>query len=738
METKHELPLTRRQFLGMGSALLGSSLILSCEPLEKVSSFLGFGKSEFSPNVYLMIGQDDVVQIICHRSEMGQGVRTSMPMLLAEELDADWSKIKVIQAVGDAKYGDQNTDGSTSVRINWESLRKAGAAARAMLIEAAASTWNVPKDQCSTRDGRVHHQDKVLSYGQLVSKAKDLSVPKEAVLKKHKDFKIIGTPQKFVDLHDITVGKAKYGIDSEVPEMVHAVLVRSPTTGGTVKSYDEKSATDIPGVIQVVKLKAIGPDVNTKESLAVVAKHTYAAIAGAKALEVEWDKATADLESTSTMKAAMDKALESKGEVVREQGDFSGAMNKATKTLEAKYFVPYLVHAPMEPPNAVAHVKGGECEIWAPTQQAQRARKAVASYLGIDEDAVTIHVTLLGGGFGRKSQPDFILEAVALSKKLGKPAKITWTRENDIQHSYYHAVSMQKLTAGLDKTGNLVAWQHKSSFPTIAKVFHPLAFSPLNFEVGQGMTTNPYRITNLQCVAAPVRSQLVVGWLRSVCHIFHSFAINSFIDEIAAASKKDPAQLRLDLIGAPQTLAITDDEKNGAFKQDTGRLSQVIKKAASMPIWKHRSSRQGRGVGFASHYSFYSYVAMAVEVSVRGNVVTIEGIDCVADCGTIVNPNTVRAQLEGGILYGLSLAALGEISVEAGQVTQSNFHNYPIVRMHQAPPINIEVIKNTEAPTGIGEPGTPPVAPALANALFAATGKRLRELPLVKHGFEFS
>ena len=729
MESENESvqKVSRREFLKASSAaFLATGFFLGFNP------FLGVVKKaeadsesiEFSPSVYLAITPDNVIRIVCHRSEIGQGARTSMPMLIAEELEVDWKNVQVVQAIGDVKYGDQNTDGSTSVRINWEPLRKVGATAREMLLEAAARTWKVPKAQCTAENGMVvHPSGKKATYGELAKKAATLPVPKDVPLKDPKHFKVIGTPKKFVDLQDITVGKAKFGIDSEMPGMVYAVLLRSPTLAGKIKSYDAGPVLKQPGVRKVVKMAALPQDINTFEALAVIGDHTYAAINGAKSLQVEWDPGPGELESTESKKAEMIHALSQPGKPVREEGSFSDAIKKAKKTITATYFAPYLVHAQMEPPNALAYVHDGKCEVWAPTQSPQRARSGVAKYLGIKDSDVTINVSLVGGGFGRKSQPDFILEAVVLSKELGKPVKVMWTRENDIQSGFYHAISMQKLTAGLDAKKEITAWEHKSSFPTLTKVFNPKAFDPAPGELGQGLMTMPYRIPNVRCTANPVGSQVRVAWLRSVCNIFHSFGINSFIDEIAARTKQDPVALRLKLLGAPRVLEYDEREKKGPYKQDTGRLANVIRQTAKLSGWKKRKLPKNHGIGFASHYSFFSYVAVAIEVEVKNSQLKIVRADCVADCGIVVNPDTVKAQLEGAILFGLSLAALGEIGLEKGAVIQSNFHNYPIVRLNQAPLMKIELVTNMATPTGIGEPGTPPVAPALVNAIFNATGK---------------
>ena len=730
--------LDRREFLKV-SALVGSGLILGFPGWRRFETLaVAEQGAPFAPNVFLAVTRDDRIRILCHRAEMGQGAHTSMPMLIAEELEVDWKNIDLVPGYGDKKFGDQNTDGSTSVRLNWIPLREAGASAREMLITAAAETWGVKRETCYAKEGFVYHKPtkKKLSYGALAEKASTLPVPKEVKLKAHKDFKVIGKPKALLEAHDITTGKAKYGIDGEVPGMVYASLVRSPTEGGRVKDYDDSEAKKVPGVRKIIKIAAQPQDVNTREALAVIGDHTYAGIAGCRALKVEWDAGKGPFESTDSMRKDMEKALAADGNPVRSEGDVKKGAEGAKKTVNARYFVPYLAHATMEPPNAVAHVHDGQCDVWAPTQDPQRARRAAAKFLGVDESKVAINQTLLGGGFGRKSQPDFILEAVSLSKELGKPVKLTWTRENDTQNGYYHAISMQDMTAHLDEKGMPKTWIHKSSFPTVMKTFNPAALDAQNFEVGQGQINMPYRIPNVLCSSNPVRSQLNIGWLRAVCNIFHAFGVNSFIDEIAYETKQDPVSLRLKLLGEPRVIAHTDGEKAGPFKQETGRLAAVIKKTASMSGWNKKKARKGQGFGFASHYSFFSYVALALEVKVENDQIKIVRIDCAADCGTVVNPDTVKAQLEGGILFGLSAAAMGEISVDKGAVVQSNFHDYPITRLRQAPKINVELIRNSETPTGIGEPGTPPLAPALASAIFMATGKRVRELPLIKQGFE--
>ena len=698
---------------------------------------LGFGRlgvaradqnSPFSPNPFIAITQDDQVQLVCHRSEMGQGARTAMLMLLAEELEIDWAKVRILQADGDVRYGDQNTDGSKSVRLNWDRLREAGATARTILLQAAAEKWGVPVSECFAKEGCVLHQGsgKSIRYGELAERAAKLEVPKKVELRQPRDFKIIGKPRTHLDIDQMISGEARFGIDIKMEGMLYASVERAPTPATRLKSFNDSKTKKIPGVLKVISLEPIGKPAITNASVVVLGTNTWSALQGRRALNIEWLRPQED--STKDLNARMEALLEKPGKAFRNQGNFAEALKGAAKRIEATYRAPYLVHAPMEPMSCTAHVTKDGCKVWAPTQDPQRARKAVADFLGVESGKVEIQVVFLGGGFGRKSQPDFILEAVAASKASGKPVKVTWTREDEIRHGFYHAQSCQQLTAALNESSELVGWRHHSVFPTIMKIFDSSVTDVAPFEIEMGATSLPYSIPNILVEGSLVNTPVRVGWYRSVCHVFHSFAINSFMDEIANAQKKDPLEYRLALLKPYQPLKWDTNQDN--YKQDTGRLAKVLELAAKAIDWKKKRP-PGTGVGIACHHSFFSYVAVAVEVKVEGKTLEVTHAVCAVDCGSYVNPDTVRSQMEGSIVFGMSLTLRGKVTLNSGAVEQSNFHDYPVMRMPDIPRTEVILVESSAPPAGVGEPGVPPVAPALCNAIFQATGQRIRDLPVM-------
>lgn len=723
--------VSRRAFLKT-TGLTGSALVLGVPSVFGDGVFPGPGPDgSFEPGVYISVDADGKVQLTVHRSEMGQGVRTSCAMILADELDVAWENVRVVQAIGHPKYGNQNTDGSRTIRTQWEPLRKAGAAVREMLVAAAAAAWNVPASDCDSQLGHVVHpaSGRRLGYGALVERAATLPVPEDPRLKTPGEFNIIGRARAGVDVSDVVQGRAVYGWDVEVPGMLYASLERTPKVRGSVKGYDAEAARAVPGVRDVVEIEA-----DTKgyfnAAIAVIADNTWAAIEGRKALNAEWESGPLPDENSDAYREELREIAARSGRVIREQGDVDAALAGAARVIEARYEGPYLVHAPMEPPACTASVAGDLCEVWVPTQAPQWVRGEIADMLGILPDNVTVNVTLLGGAFGRKSKPDFALEAAALSKKIGAPVKITWTREDEIRHGFYRAQNCQTLKASLDAEGRVTAWLHRTVFPSIGWSFDPSDLGPREGELGQGFTNMPYRVPNLRLEAGGIMSSLRIGWWRSVCNTFHAFAINSFVDELAHATERDPVEFHLEMLGAPRVLEITDRDRQNPYKFDTGRLSAVIERVSEMGLWG-RELPARHGVGFAAHYSFLTYIAMVMHVSVdeSGNL-TVHEVDAAVDCGRIVNPDTIEAQVTGAVAFGLTAAKYGRITVKDGAVEQGDFHEYPILRIIEMPTVNVRITKSDAKPTGIGEPGVPPVAPALTNAIFAATGVRIRELPL--------
>lgn len=736
--------LSRRRFLKDSAVLTGSGLVLGvfggsvsmAEALAKGT----VPESTFAPNVFVSINEAGDVAIVASRSEMGQGVRTGLPAVLADELEADWDRVTIVQATGDEKFGNQNTDGSRSIRNFYMPMRQAGATAREMLVAAAAQTWGVPASECKAQNHTVIHEssNRSLGYGELASVAASVPVPENPTLKTKDQFRYIGTPVSGVDNKDIVQGKALYGIDAAMPGMVYASIERSPVLRGSVQSYDDTETLKVPGVQQVVPLDP-SPDPPAFHSwggLAVIASNTWAAQQGRSKLQVEWNDGENAVFDSETYRTQLEEAVHVPGTIAREEGTVDPAFEGAATVLEADYYVPLLAHATMEPPSCLASFKDGTCEVWAPVQSPQTARGVVAQALSIDPSNVTMNVTLLGGGFGRKSKPDFVVEAALLSKAVGAPVHLTWTREDEIRHGYYHSVSAQYLKAAVDENGMPTAWLQRSAFPSISSTFAPNVTRAGTGELGLGLLTMPYQVPNIRLENGEARAHVRIGWLRSVSNIYHAFAINGFADELAAAAGRDPKDYLLDLIGEPRNLDIFNGGQStygvdtSVYVYDTGRLRNVVEVAAREAGWG-RSLPEGHGLGIAAHYSFVTYVAQVVEASVddQGKV-TVHRVDCVVDCGTIVNPDRVRAQMEGAVIFGLSLALHGKITAKGGRIEQSNFHDYPVLRINETPEIHVHLVESDELPTGIGEPGVPPLAPALANAIFAATGQRIRELPI--------
>jgi isoquinoline 1-oxidoreductase beta subunit len=701
------------------------------------------------PLVFIAIGADGMVTITCHRQEMGQGVRTSLPMVIADELEADWQRVRVRQASADQeRFGNQDTDGSRSMRHFFEPMRRCGAAARTMLEQAAAAQWGVPLSEVAARNHEVVHRatGRRLGYGALAMAASRLPVPAPDTLrlKAPAQFRYIGKGNvKIVDGPDIVAGRGMYGIDTRLDGLLYAVVARPAVYGGKVVSHDAGAALKVPGVVRVVEIPGTPPpsEFQPLGGIAVIATNTWAAIQGRNALKIQWDDGPNGSYDSAAYKAALEAATRNPGQVARNQGDVAAALAGSPRRVRAEYYIPHMAQAPMEPPAATARIVDGRCEVWAAVQAPQVTRDRVSKRLGLPLDRVTVNVTLLGGGFGRKSKPDYAVEAALLSQAMdGKPVKVTWTREDDVQHSYYHTVSVEHLEAGLDAAGKPVAWLHRSAAPSIKSIFGPDPGHEQPFELGMGLVNVPFDIPNLRIENPEATAHTRIGWFRSVSNIPHAFAIQSFVAELAAAAGRDPKDYLLELIGPPRRIdpRKMDDSWNytespALYPFDTGRLRRVIETAATQAAWG-RSMPAGHGLGLAAHYSFVSYAAVVVEVAVSSKgELTIPRVDIAFDCGPQVNPERIRSQLEGACVMGLGNALLSEITFKAGRVEQSNFHNYQVARMNMAPrDIRVHLIPaDFGMPLGgVGEPGVPPIAPALCNAIFAATGKRIRRLPI--------
>lgn len=705
-----------------------------------------------NPKVFVSIGKDGIVSIVAARAEMGTGAaRTGLPMMVADEMEADWARVRVVQSPGDEKtYGNQDTDGSRSTRHFIQPMRQCGAAARAMLESAAAKKWNVSASEVEAKLHEVVHKPsgRKLGYGELAEAAAAEPVPAADTikLKEASAFRYIGKGNvRIADLADITTGKATYGQDVMLPGMKFAVVARPPVVGGKVASLDASAALKVPGVEKIVQIAPTPAPAKFAPlgGVAVVAKDTWSALKGRDALKITWDDGPNKVYDSKAYRAQLEAAVRKPGKVERNEGDVDKALASAAKVITAEYYAPHIAHATMEPPAAAARMTAGKWEVWAPVQSPGQARDDIATAVGVKPEEMVVHTTLLGGGFGRKSKCDFAIEAALISKDLGgAPVKVVWTREDDLRHSFYHTVTAERLEAGVDAANKVVAWRHRSASPTILSTFAPDPKHPFDIELGLGFVDTPFNVPNIRQESGEAQSHARIGWFRSVNNVVHAWSIQSFIAEVAHQLGRDPKDFLLEMIGPAR---IVDPSKSvttkwwnygepaETFPVDTGRLRRVAELAAEKAGWGKQLPK-GQGLGIAAHRSFVSYIATVVHVEVgdKGKI-AIPRVDTAIDCGYCVHPERVRSQIEGAAVMGLTLAKYGEITFKGGAVEQSNFSDYQLVRIDESPAqTNVHIVEHPirVPPSGVGEPGVPPFAPALYNAIFAATGKRLRQMPI--------
>jgi isoquinoline 1-oxidoreductase beta subunit len=702
--------LARRDFLKVGAAAGGGLLIGFRLPAQGDAAAAA---AVFSPNAFIRIASDETVTMIIGKSEMGQGVFTSLSMLVAEELEADWSRVRVESAPVDHAYDHpafkmQMTGGSTSVLSSWDQLRKAGATGRALLVSAAAQTWAVDPSTCRAENGAVVHEasGRRLTYGALAEKAASLPVPAEVRLKDPKEFKLVGKPTRRLDTPEKLDGRARFGLDVTVPGMLTVLVARPPVFGGKVVSVNDAKARAVPGVKSVVAIPS---------GVAVAATGFWAAHQGREALEVEWGHGTNATLSTDAIRERYRALAKTPGATARTTGDAASGLASSARRLDAEYEVPYLAHAMMEPLNCVVDLKADRCEIWTGTQFQTVDRAAAAKVAGLEPEQVQIHTMFLGGGFGRRATPDSdaVREAVEAAKAVKAPVKVVWTREDDIRGGYYRPMWYDRLSAGLDEKGAIVAWTHTIVGQSIlaGTPFGAMVQGGIDETSTEGAADLPYAIPNLHVDLHSPEVGVPVLWWRSVGHSHTAFVVESFLDELAHASGKDPYALRMALL-----------EKGS-------RLRGVLELAATKAGWGGPPP-EGRARGIAVHESFGSFVAEVAEVSIAGGAPKVHRVVAAVDCGRIVNPDTIQAQVAGAVAFGLSAALHGEITLKDGRVEQSNFHDYPVVRIDEMPEVEVHIVESTEGPGGVGEPGVPPIAPAVTNALFMLTGRRIRRLPI--------
>lgn len=699
----------RRTFLKI-SAVAGGGLLIGFHlPALWREVEAAQRSDELTPNAWIRLGTDDSVTLRVASSEMGQGVMTAIPMLLAEELECDWSKVRVESAPAHPDYknpifGRQATGGSTAVRGYWTPLREAGAAGRELLIAAAALTWGLKAEDCRAESGTVVAKDsgRRLRYGELVAKAATLPPPGAVLLKEPNEFRLIGKSMPRTDTAAKVNGSARFGQDVKIAGMLTATVARCPVFGGKLRRFDAAAAKAIRGVREVLAIS---------NGVAVVADDFWTAKRGREALTIEWDEgAGATISSVDIARQFTE--LEKRGGVsARKEGDVVQALAQAVKRIEAVYEVPYLAHACMEPMNCTAHVRRDGCDVWVSTQAQTDTQATAARIAGLRPEQVRVHTTFLGGGFGRRSEMDFVIDAVELSKATGAPVKVIWTREDDIQHDFYRPATYNRLLGGIDGDGKLVAWQHQIVAQSILARRFPDPNRTVDRTSIEGAANMPYAIPNFHASYAMADSLVPVGFWRSVGSTQNAFITECFIDELAAAAGRDPYEWRRGMLAAkPRHLG-------------------VLELAATQAGWgKPLPSGRHRGIAVAE--SFRSFVAQVAEVSVERSKVRVHRVVCAIDCGMVVNPDTIAAQMESGIVYGLTAALKGEITIKNGRVEQSNFHDYPLLRIDEMPEVDVHIVPSREAPSGVGEPGTPPIAPAVANAVFAATGRPVRRLPI--------
>ncbi|MGI9220299.1 MAG: molybdopterin cofactor-binding domain-containing protein [Woeseiaceae bacterium] len=712
--------IDRRTFLRRTAAAAGT--------LSAGGLFLGLGStasaktdSAFAPNAFLHIAADGDTTLWCGRCEMGQGISTSLPSAVADELEADWSRVTILQGDADEKYGPQATGGSRSINLMLEPMRQAGAAGREMLVAAAAATWGVPAAECKAKNHFVYHEasKKRLGYGELAATAAELPVPETPRLKSREEFRYIGKSLQRHDQGAVVVGERVYGADTVVPGMKYGAVAHVPVLGGAVKSVDTSGLGDLADRVQVVTIDRLERPYGSLGAVGVVANNTWIAQQALGRLKIEWDSGPNAVYNTDAYKAELVERVEAPGASVYERGNVDKALETAAVSHSATYVGGHLSHSPMEPMASCVDVGEDHCEVWASTQDPVGIQDTLAAFLGREKEDITVHVMASGGAFGRKYMCDYVHEAAALSQAAGAPVQLTWSREEDTRTGFYHSCSAQHIAGSIDDEGNVSAWLHRAAFPTIGSLFDPTNKGPGENEMGD-VIRQPLAIENFRAEVGEAPAHTRIGWWRAVYNIFFGFSINVFVDELARKADQDPVNVFRKMYGDYQ----------GEEAERARRALAVLNKVADMGDWG-REVPEGHGLGIAVHYSFSTYTAMMVHVEVDGDDIKVHRVDCAVDCGLVLTPDIATAQMEGAVIMGIGLALNTEIKFENGAVVNSNFHDYPVARMSNAPrEINVEFIGQENTSTGLGEPGVPTFAPALINAIYDASGKRHRSLPI--------
>ena len=714
--------VSRRNFI-KASGVATTGLVLG---IAIPSKAMAFGNSAdeaaFNPNAFIHLQDNGDLLLYCGRCEMGQGISTALPAAVADEMEADWSRVTIKQADADEKYGPQGTGGSASIRVMYEPMREAGAAAKLMLVAAAAKAWKVSADDCEAKNHFVYNKSsgKKLSYGQLASLAATQPVPEKPALKAKSDYNYIGKALPRHDQGQVVVGERIYGVDTKMPGLKYAAITHCPVLGGKLKSLDKTEALAMKGVIDVITVDRLAVPYGSIGGVAVVADNNWTAQQALKKLKIEWNLGENASYDTVAYKQQLVKNVENPAELATERGDLNSAFATAAQTFKATYTGGHLSHSPMEPNASVVFVEKDKCEVWAATQSPADIQKVLGGYLKRDPKDIIVHVTMAGGAFGRKFKCDYVHEAAVISEKLGIPIQLTWSREEDMRTGYYHSINAQHIEASLDEKGVVTGWLHRTAFPPITSLFNPAAVKPGKNDIS-AVDNYPFGLPNFRSEIGDAKAHTRIGWYRAVYAIFYGFSFSTFADELAYKAGKDPLTFLNQLYDANNV-----EEQ----KEQVSRSKNALEIAAKKSGWYERESLpKGQGIGLAVHYSFQSYVAMAVRVESDGDNIKVLQVNCVIDCGQVLNKDGATAQMEGAVVMGMSLALSTEITFREGAVVNSNFHNYPVMRISDMPHVNVHIVESDHKPTGLGEPGVAPFAPALSNAVFAASGKRYRDIP---------
>lgn len=714
--------VSRRTFLKGAGVATGGLVIAVALPANALAEKGISTGTSVNLNAFIHLEENGDTVIYCGRCEMGQGISTALPSAVADEMEADWQRVTVKQGDADEKFGPQATGGSASIRVMYQPMREAGATAKAMLIAAAAKVWKTSADNCFAQSHFVINKlnQQKLSFGELASIAANMPIPEKPMLKKKSDFNYIGTKLPRHDQGEVVVGKRIYGVDTKLPGLKYAAIVHCPVLGGSLKSLDKTEAMKVKGVSDVIDIPRFDIPFGSIGGVAVVADNSWTAQQAVKKLKIEWNLGENAVYNTKEYKQQLVANVEKPATLASERGDLDAAFKGAKSKVSATYTGGHLSHAPMEPNASVVWVQKDSCEVWASTQSPADIQKVLGQYLKREPTDIVVHVAMAGGAFGRKFKCDYVHEAAVISEKTGVPIQLIWSREEDMRTGYYHSINAQHIEASMDENGNVTGWLHRAAFPPIDSLFNPSSQRATDKNLAD-VTNHLFGIENFRVESGDAKAHTRIGWYRAVYAIFYGFAFGTFADELAHKAGKDS------LLFVNQ---LFDNNKNEEQQDKVKRAKDVLAVVANKSGWHKRSSLpKGQGIGLAVHYSFQSYVAMAVHVEVNGDDIKVLNVDCSIDCGQVLNLDGATAQMEGAVVMGMSLALSTEISFKNGAVVNSNFHDYPVMRITDMPNVSVHIKDSHESPTGLGEPGVAPFAPALSNAVFAASGKRYRDLP---------